>query len=326
MIYRIVEWDDRYEVGNDNRPFTPGKTKRKGNLRWVRLTVFGEKWGKGWRKLRARVGKRRMAQVFGIFAKALEFAAQGEADERGFIPDPVKFAADSGLPLDQVELAYAAMIDLGWIASDENQQKKVKTSSQPTETGIFGAAAKAKRAPAFKNPLDMHKTSRSDALPSTCSTDPLETVTSKSPSLGQEGGFPTKNRAPSAGSCGFQQKRAPTRPYQTRVTKRKKESASALSSAIEILFDQFWSAYPKKMAKDAAYRAFAKRKPSEALLATMLAAIERQKHSRQWLEDHGRYIPHPATWLNQARWEDAEDAQPESPEESLERLKRKGML
>ena len=141
MQYRIVEWDRRYEVADDNRPYTPGKKKRKGSLRWVRLSVFGEKWGKGWRALRRRVGKRRMAQVFGIFAKALEFAAQADAGKRGFIPDPEKFAADSGLPVDQVEFAYSAMIDLGWVEQGDFSsdsagscgfQQKPALTNQPT--------------------------------------------------------------------------------------------------------------------------------------------------------------------------------------------------
>lgn len=143
MQYRIVQWDERYEVADDNRPFTRGKKKRKGSLRWVRLTVFGEKWGKGWRELHKRVGKRRMAQVFGIFCKALEFAAQADAEERGFIPDPGRFAVDSGLPIDQVEIAYSAMIDLGWVergdfsgdpAGSCGFQQKPALTNRPTRT------------------------------------------------------------------------------------------------------------------------------------------------------------------------------------------------
>ena len=36
----------------------------------------------------------------------------------------------------------------------------------------------------------------------------------------------------------------------------------------------------------------------------LIAAIERQKQSQQWIKDDGQYIPNPATWLNQGRWED----------------------
>ena len=40
------------------------------------------------------------------------------------------------------------------------------------------------------------------------------------------------------------------------------------------------------------------------MLETMIQAIEQHKRSDQWTRDNGQYIPHPATWLNQRRWED----------------------
>lgn len=69
----------------------------------------------------------------------------------------------------------------------------------------------------------------------------------------------------------------------------------------EAAFDLFWHAYPRKVGKDAARKAFSRVKvPVE----TLLTAIERQKCGRQWQENDGQYIPNPATWLNQGRWED----------------------
>lgn len=66
-------------------------------------------------------------------------------------------------------------------------------------------------------------------------------------------------------------------------------------------FEIFWSAYPTKVGKQPARKAFDKAKvPVE----TLVAAIDRQKCSSQWSKDGGRYIPNPATWLNQCRWED----------------------
>lgn len=70
------------------------------------------------------------------------------------------------------------------------------------------------------------------------------------------------------------------------------------------LFDTFWSAYPKKKSKGTAEKVFAKIRPNEQLLATMLATIERAKASEDWSKESGKYIPHPATWLNGRRWED----------------------
>lgn len=36
----------------------------------------------------------------------------------------------------------------------------------------------------------------------------------------------------------------------------------------------------------------------------IIAAVERQKLWPDWTKDGGRFIPHPATWLNRASWED----------------------
>lgn len=69
-------------------------------------------------------------------------------------------------------------------------------------------------------------------------------------------------------------------------------------------FDQFWEAYPRKTAKPAASRVFTRLRVNTSLLNLMLSALERQKVSEQWTRDHGQYVPHPATWLNNRRWED----------------------
>lgn len=69
-------------------------------------------------------------------------------------------------------------------------------------------------------------------------------------------------------------------------------------------FDLFWFAYPKKVGKQAAIKAWKQIKPKEDLLQKMLSAIEWQKQSDQWTKNSGQYIPNPATWLNQGRWDD----------------------
>ena len=76
-------------------------------------------------------------------------------------------------------------------------------------------------------------------------------------------------------------------------------------------FDRFWTAYPNKKGKGAARTAFSKALAKGVSVEDLITAVERQKHSRQWTRDNGDYIPHPATWLNQERWEDAIEAEPE---------------
>lgn len=69
-------------------------------------------------------------------------------------------------------------------------------------------------------------------------------------------------------------------------------------------FDRFWTAYPRKQGKGIAAKAFARIRPDEALLETILAAVSAQASTEQWRKDGGQFVPMPATWLNGQRWLD----------------------
>jgi hypothetical protein len=75
-------------------------------------------------------------------------------------------------------------------------------------------------------------------------------------------------------------------------------------------FERFWAAYPRKFGKQKARDAWARIHPSTGLLEQMLTTLAWQIESDDWMRDAGKYIPHPTTWLNAARWEDEE---PEIP-------------
>lgn len=66
-------------------------------------------------------------------------------------------------------------------------------------------------------------------------------------------------------------------------------------------FDQFWKAYPKKEGKGKALEEWLKAGVS---LEVVLKAVEAQKKWPKWQKDGGQYIPMPATWLHQKRWQD----------------------
>jgi len=66
-------------------------------------------------------------------------------------------------------------------------------------------------------------------------------------------------------------------------------------------FDRFWSAYPRKVGKAAARKAWSRAHPD---LEAVLAALVWQVRSEEWNRESGRFIPHPATWINQGRWDD----------------------
>lgn len=66
----------------------------------------------------------------------------------------------------------------------------------------------------------------------------------------------------------------------------------------------FYSAYPKHIGKEAAWKAWQKRNGDRPDLNTLLKKIESQKNTENWKKENGSFIPHPATWINNARWED----------------------
>ena len=69
-------------------------------------------------------------------------------------------------------------------------------------------------------------------------------------------------------------------------------------------FDLFWKAYPKKVGKDKAYSVWLRRKNDLPIIQDLISIVESQKKSDQWKESGGKYIPNPATWLYQGRWQD----------------------
>jgi len=91
------------------------------------------------------------------------------------------------------------------------------------------------------------------------------------------------------------------------------------------LFDRFWSAYPKKVSKKDALKAFNKIRPTNELFEKMLSAVRDQKNSDQWKKDNGQYIPNPATWLNGDKWTDVLPHK-ETIAEQHARLKAEGKL
>ena len=84
----------------------------------------------------------------------------------------------------------------------------------------------------------------------------------------------------------------------------KETTTPPASRLVDPSFQQFWTAYPRKAAKGKAEDSWKKIHPDEALTQKILASVDAHKKCDQWVKDAGQFIPHPATWLNQRRWED----------------------
>ena len=79
---------------------------------------------------------------------------------------------------------------------------------------------------------------------------------------------------------------------------------AALAAIDDAGFAAFWKAYPRKVAKGRALKAWKATRGRRPALADLLAKLEQLKASKQWNEDGGKYRPHPASWLNADGWED----------------------
>jgi hypothetical protein len=96
------------------------------------------------------------------------------------------------------------------------------------------------------------------------------------------------------------------------IAERKQDAGNVLSLARsqeseerqrrEEAFAAFWTAYPRKVAKPEAEKAWQKVAPAD--YQKVMDGLTRHQASDQWRKDNGQFIPHPATWLNKRRFED----------------------
>lgn len=69
-------------------------------------------------------------------------------------------------------------------------------------------------------------------------------------------------------------------------------------------FEEFWNAYPRKVNKPRALRAWRSTAEARPDTASLLAAIDAFRNSAAWAGDESQFIPHPASWLTGHRWDE----------------------
>ena len=77
-----------------------------------------------------------------------------------------------------------------------------------------------------------------------------------------------------------------------------------MKNDIDIMFESFWQADPRKVSKAYSQKVFKKLNPSKSLFEKIMNALEEHKKNPDWQKQDGQFIPHASTWLNQKRWED----------------------
>jgi hypothetical protein len=69
-------------------------------------------------------------------------------------------------------------------------------------------------------------------------------------------------------------------------------------------FEVFWAAWPRKVAKAEARKAWVQTAKVRPDLQTILKAVAAASGTEQWMRGNGQFIPHAATWLRGERWDD----------------------
>lgn len=69
-------------------------------------------------------------------------------------------------------------------------------------------------------------------------------------------------------------------------------------------FELFWAAYPKKKARIDARKAF-ETNDCVKVMSKIMESLKAFVVSPDWTKDGGQYIPYPATWIRDHRWEDS---------------------
>jgi hypothetical protein len=88
------------------------------------------------------------------------------------------------------------------------------------------------------------------------------------------------------------------------------DSPPALTGADRDSFQRFWTAYPKKLGYGNAQRAWCATVTPKVdtgdddLPSRILAAVEAQSGSELWMKEGRRFVPTPARWLTEERWND----------------------
>ena len=69
------------------------------------------------------------------------------------------------------------------------------------------------------------------------------------------------------------------------------------------MFEKFWKSYPRKTGKKKARENWERINPSPEKAQQVIDAVNAQS-ATIWVDQEEKYIPHPATWLHQERWND----------------------
>lgn len=137
------------------------------------------------------------------------------------------------------------------------------------------------------------------------SKEQIAELSAKRAQSGKIGGQ-TRSRKQGAKQAGGTAKQTGGESYLEIEVEVEKNSTTAADAAE---FDTWWAAYPKKVGKTAATRAYAKAR-KEATAQELLDGLSNAVAVWTSEGQDVKYVPHPASWLNAGRWMDEQPSLP----------------
>lgn len=98
-----------------------------------------------------------------------------------------------------------------------------------------------------------------------------------------------------------------------------RSTAAAVEHARAPRFDEFWTAYPRRVGKRKAEQAWTSALKRGAAPGLVIAAA--RSYAERTTDTDPQYVAHPTTWLNAARYDDEPDRRPQTRAEQWQALK-----
>jgi len=101
-----------------------------------------------------------------------------------------------------------------------------------------------------------------------------------------------------------------TESTQESTTENKRKASGPTKEEMLENFTLFYATYPNKKGKGFAESAWLRIKPDDDKTKEIINKVEAYKTTKAWNKDGGKFIPYPATFLNQRRYEDDLSTEP----------------
>lgn len=216
-----------------------------------------------------------------------------------------KLAADCGASIDTVRRGLAALVEAGHL---------VRLSiGRPGHTSLYqlkSAAAQAGNSASQTDCVGGKSASHCLAELQGTALQICEPFSDKNSDIVSDISLSSKTDDESDGQGNdlFREDQPKAASGQIIPTKRaRKSSGQDSSEEIDIAFSEFWAAYPRKVAKAAAAKAFASAIKGGADADLLIRGAKRYAAERMSVADEAereRFTAHPATWLSAGRWAD----------------------